>query len=66
MIEVWTLPKKERKRIEKWRKDIRDEIDTAIDEVSRCQNKLDHAIHHREDFKIQLTLLENQFRFDPQ
>lgn len=64
MIEVWTLPKKERKRIEKWRKNLQNEITKAIDEVIRCQNELNTAIHCRESFKDQLTLLDTQFKFD--
>lgn len=64
-VPIWQLPKAERRRIKKWRKDLDKRIYDAIDEVARCQNKLNNAIFQRESFKKQLTLLEEQFNFDP-
>lgn len=66
MIEVWTLPRNRRRHLLRWRKKVEQELDASIDEVARCQNKLNDAIFQREAFRKQLTLLDNQFKFDPQ
>lgn len=66
MIEVWTLPRNKRKHILRLCKKAEQELDAAIDEVIRCQNALNNAIFQREAFRKQLTLLDNQFKFDPQ
>lgn len=63
-IATWQLPKAERLRIEKLRKNLEGKISNAIDEVSRCQNKLNNAIYQRENLKNQLFSLENQYEFD--
>lgn len=64
MIEVWTLQRSRRNHLLRWRKELVQEINASIDEVVRCQNKLNDAIFQREAFKKQLTSLENLFKFD--
>jgi hypothetical protein len=61
---IWQLPKSERERVERWRKTIRFQIQDQTDKIQSLKNTISMHEFYQKSFETQLTLLEEQFKFD--
>ena len=61
---LWQLSKSERRRILKWQETLQTQIQDRKHTIAKLRNTIDFHEFQQRAFEKQLTLLEEQFKFD--